>query len=117
MLFVSGIFFCACLIILCWGHISVQAELVRRNPLISFNSIATRMAVDPFIWSDEAPRGLRQRYILCSACMPIGLLCFAYATSHSPSHPERHFTYALIGVLSAVVTGVSLLIKVMRYGF
>ncbi len=106
-----------CLIIAAWGFLSVQAEVAKRNPIDSLNSVKNRFAVDPFIWSKEAPRGLRRRYVFCSACLPLGMLCFAYLALQSSSDPEQRLAGIFFGVMGAVIIGVTLLVKVIRHGF
>jgi hypothetical protein len=116
MLSVVLIVFCICLLVATWGFHSVQVELAKRQPRLSINSLKSRFNVDPFIWSSDAPRELRRRYILCSACVPLGMLCLVYLAVHDPFHPERHLVGGLVASLGTALTSLSLVVKVVRHG-
>ena len=110
------ILFIACLCIAAWGFNSGGIEVAKRRPREPLLSIQNRYEVAVYIWSDAAPLSLRRRYIMCMACVPLGLLCLARLVWVSELDPDRKLIGIGIASLFAFITTASLTSKVIRHG-
>lgn len=86
--------FIACLCIAAWGFNSVVIEVAKCRPREPLFSVEKRYEVAAYIWSNAAPLPLRRRYVMCMACVPLGLLCLARLVWMSELDPDRK----LIGI-------------------
>jgi hypothetical protein len=108
--------FIACLCVAMWGSISVFIEVAKRRPREPLNSLRNRYEVDDYIWGNAASLPLRRRYVLCSACAPLALLCMARLVWVNEDDPGRRLIGIVLPGLFALIITATLIRKVMRHG-
>lgn len=110
------VLFIACLCIAAWGFNSVVIQVAKQRPREQLFSLRNRYDVDEYIWDEKAPRSLRRRYVLCMACVPLGLLCLARFIWTNETAPDHKLIGVSLAGLFALIVAVSLTRKALRYG-
>jgi hypothetical protein len=99
-----------------WASNSVRSKIAELNLLKDVPSVGGHLAIDPFIWSEQAPSSLRRRHVLSQFCVVMATCCLAGIAWNNEDGSDFYRFAALICAGGAIFGAAWLAWRIARHG-